>query len=90
MLKLHLASKGRNSPRETGNPDYMPSDPAPASPAVRITDKRHLFPQRLEDYQLKRYFDAQASNRSSFWPLVMSCLVTWSTVIAAVWWLLTR
>jgi hypothetical protein len=46
-----------------------------------------LFPQRLEDYQLKRYFDAQAGDRASFRPLILACLATWSAIIAAVWWL---
>jgi len=89
LIKLRLASKHYSSPRETGNPAYMPDDPAPAPtpPAVRITDKRHLFPQRLENHQLERYFDAQAGDRASFRPLILACLATWGAIIAAVWWL---
>jgi hypothetical protein len=87
LIKLKLASKHYSRPRETGDPSYMPHDPAPAPPAVRITDKRHLFPQRLEDHQLKRYFDAQAGDRASFRPLILACLATWGAIIAAAWWL---
>ena len=89
-LRLSLAKKGRNSPRETGNPSYLPSDPAPAPPAVRITDKRHLWHRAVADDRIQQVLKRHAPKRASLLPLLLACLITWGAVIAAVWWLLTR
>lgn len=86
-LRRKLAPKGRNSPRETGNPAYMPDDPAPPASAVRVTDKRHLWYQEREGYQLEQSF---TSTRSKIRLLAIENLIVWSAVIAAVWWLTTR
>lgn len=94
-LHIHLASKGRNSPRETGNPAYlpeMPESPNNSAPEAshRVTDKRHLWYQEREDYQLEQSFTSTRPKRSKITPLVIENLVVWSTVIAAAWWLMTR
>lgn len=89
-LRLSLANKGRNSPRETGNPSYLPDDPAPPAPAVRITDKRHLWHRAVADARIQQVLKRHAPKRASLLPLLLACLVTWGAVIAAAWWLLTR
>lgn len=89
-LRLSLAKKGRNSARETGNPAYLLGDPAPTSPAVRITDKRHLWHRSVADARIQQVLKRHAPKRSSLLPLLLACLTTWGAVIAAAWWLLTR
>lgn len=91
-LRLSLASKGRNSARETGSPSYLPGDPAPPAPApaVRITDKRHLWHRAVADNHIQQVLKRHAPKRASLLPLLLACLTTWGAVIAAAWWLLTR
>ncbi len=94
-LRRKLAPKGRNSPRETGNPSYLPelperpSDSAPEA-GHRVTDNKHKWFQALEDYQLEQSFTSSRPKRSRITPLIIENLIVWSAVIAAVWWLMTR
>lgn len=85
-LRLHLASKGRPSARETGAPYFPPETAKVSRPAPRDIDQRAEYFLRLNDHQHTPSTRPLPARRA----LILDSIITWGAVAAVVWWLWLR
>lgn len=85
-LRLHLASKGRPSARESGTPHFPPETAKVSRPAPRDVDQRAEFFLRLNDRQHAPLVRPLPARRA----LLLENVVIWGAVAAVVWWLWLR
>lgn len=85
-LRLHLASKGRPSARETGAPYFPPETAKVSRPAPRDIDQRAEYFLRLNDHQHTPSTRPLPARRA----LLLENVVIWGAVAAVVWWLWLR
>ena len=85
-LRLHLASKGRPSARESGTPHYTPETVKTSRPAPRDIDQRAEYFLRLNDHQHTPSTRPLPARRA----LILEAVIVWGAVLAVIIWLALR
>ena len=85
-LRLHLASKGRPSARETGAPYFPPETAKVSRPTPRDIDQRAELFLRLNDHQHTPSTRPLPARRA----LILDAVIVWGAVLAVIIWLALR